>query len=162
MNIRIRLQRALMTWEPLSGTRLFDQSHSTWNVSAESLLTQQVDNPRTLKGIPWSTFQMSDVKPHPATLVPVDSVYELRITVISNIPCKSLQVRGIFVPHYRWFVSPIPSHVERTTTYDASMLSTSDIWKTRTFACCLRGSSDGWCLSRPYSSIRRNRSENNY
>ena len=85
MNIRIRLQRvALMTWEPLSGTRLFDQSHSTWNVSAESLLTQQVDNPRTLKGIPWSTFQMSNVKPHSATLVPVHSEYEPRMAQLAT------------------------------------------------------------------------------
>jgi hypothetical protein len=44
-------------------------------------------------------------------------------------------------------------------THEASHLSTSAMWKTRTLVSCLRGASDGWILWGPYNSIRRRRSE---
>ena len=47
---------------------------------------------------------------------------------------------------------------EAGRTYEASMVSTSARWKTRTLAACLCGSSAGWCLSWPYSSSLRRRS----
>ena len=62
---------------------------------------------------------------------------------MSKKPCMSLVAHGKSAPPYVYNMASIGHLDEYWYTYEASQVSTSDKWKTRTVACCLRGASEG-------------------